>query len=165
MKLYASGEDYLETILVLQKKLGMVRSVDVARHMEVSKPSVCHAVATLRDGGFLTMDEDHFLHLTDVGREVAEKIYERHCFFTEQLIAAGVDPKTAEADACRIEHIISDESRTRPRINRISQAILPRLTGKEKNRCRAGSFVRAIYIFTPAAVLRYISRPPFSMPL
>ena len=105
-----SGEDYLETILVLQKKLGMVRSVDVARHMEVSKPSVCHAVATLRDGGFLTMDEDHFLHLTDVGREVAEKIYERHCFFTEQLITAGVDPKTAEADACRIEHIISDES-------------------------------------------------------
>ena len=64
MKLHASGEDYLETILVLQKKLGMVRSVDVARHMEVSKPSVCHAVATLRDGGFLMMDEDHFLHLT-----------------------------------------------------------------------------------------------------
>ena len=110
MKLYASGEDYLEAILVLQKKLGMVRSVDVARHMEVSKPSVCHAVATLRDGGFLTMDEDHFLHLTDVGREVAERIYERHCFFTEQLITAGVDPKTAEADACRIEHIISQDS-------------------------------------------------------
>ena len=129
MKLHASGEDYLEAILVLQKKLGMVRSVDVARHMEVSKPrlgmvrsvdvarhmevskpSVCHAVATLRDGGFLTMDEDHFLHLTDVGREVAEKIYERHCFFTEQLIAAGVDPRTAEADACRIEHVISNES-------------------------------------------------------
>ena len=68
MKLHASGENYLETILVLQKKRGMVRSVDVARHMEVSKPSVCHAVATLRDGGFLTMDEDHFLRLTDVGR-------------------------------------------------------------------------------------------------
>ena len=101
----ASGEDNLEAILVLQKKLGMVRSVDVARHLEVSKPSVCHAVAVLRDGGFLTMDEDHFLHLTDVGREVAEKNYERHCFFTEQLIAAGVDPRTAEADACRIEHI------------------------------------------------------------
>ena len=110
MKLYASGENCLETILVLQKKLGMVRSVDVSRHMEVSKPSVCHAVATLRDGGFLTMDEDHFLQLTDVGREVAEKIYERHCFFTEQLITAGVDPKTAEADDCLIEHIISDES-------------------------------------------------------
>ena len=102
MKLHASGEDYLETILVLQKKLGMVRSVDVARHMEVSKPSVCHAVATLRDGGFLTMDSDYFLHLTDVGRAVAE-----------QLIAAGVDPETAEAAACRIEHIISDESFSR----------------------------------------------------
>ena len=110
MKLHASGEDYLETILVLQKKRSMVRSIDVARHMEVSKPSVCHAVATLRDGGFLMMDEDHFLHLTDVGREVAERIYERHCFFTEQLIAAGVDPKTAEADACRIEHTISQDS-------------------------------------------------------
>ena len=110
MKLHASGEDYLEAILVLHKKMGMVRSVDVARHLEVTKPSVCHAVATLRDGGFLTMDEDHFLHLTDVGREVAEKIYERHCFFTEQLIAAGVDPETAEADACRIEHIISQDS-------------------------------------------------------
>ena len=111
--LYASGEDYLEAILVLQKQKGMVRSVDVARHLEVTKPSVCHAVATLRDGGFLMMDEDHFLHLTDVGREVAEKIYERHCFFTEQLIAAGVDPKTAVAVACRIEHIISDESFSR----------------------------------------------------
>ena len=110
MKFHASGEDYLENILVLQKKRGMVRSVDVARHMEVPKPSVCHAVATLRDGGFLMMDEDHFLHLTDVGREVAEKIYERHCFFTEQLITVGVDPKTAEADAGHIEHIISDES-------------------------------------------------------
>ena len=110
MKLHTSGEDYLEIVLVLQKKLGMVRSVDVARHMGVSKPSVCVAVNTLKDGGFLTMDEEHFLHLTDVGRKVAEKIYERHCFFTEQLIAAGVDPKTAENDACRMEHAISAES-------------------------------------------------------
>ena len=110
MKLHASGEDYLEAILVLHKKMGMVRSVDVARHMEVTKPSVCVAVNTLKDGGFLIMDENHFLHLTDIGREVAEKIYERHCFFTEQLIAAGVDPKTAEADACRIERVISNES-------------------------------------------------------
>ena len=110
MKLHASGEDYLETILVLQKKLGMVRSVDVARHMEVSKPSVCHAVATLRDGGFLMMDEDHFLHLTEQGRKIAEKIYERHRFFTAWLMEAGVDLKIAEKDACRIEHIISDET-------------------------------------------------------
>ena len=99
-----------ENILVLQKKRSMVRSVDVARHMEVSKPSVCHAVATLRDGGFLTMDEDHFLHLTDVGREVAEQIYEKHRFFTDRLIEAGVDPVTAEKDACRMEHVISNES-------------------------------------------------------
>ena len=113
MKLHASGEDYLEVILVLQKKLGIVRSGDVARHMEVTNPSVCHAVKTLRLGGFLTMGEDYCLHLTDIGREVAEKIYERHCFFTEQLIAAGVEPQVAEADACRIEHIISDESFSR----------------------------------------------------
>ena len=110
MKLHASGEDYLEAILVLQRKKGMVRSVDVARHMDVSKPSVCHAVATLKDGGFLTVDGDFFLHLTDVGRETAEQIYEKHQFFTIQLIAAGVDPKVAEADACRIEHVISEES-------------------------------------------------------
>ena len=110
MKLHTSGEDYLEAILVIQKKKGIVRSVDVARHMGVSKPSVCHAVATLRDGGFLTMDSDYFLHLTDVGREVAEQIYEKHRFFTEMLINAGVDPITAERDACRIEHVISESS-------------------------------------------------------
>ena len=105
MKLHASGEDYLEAILVLHKKTGMVRSVDVARHMEVSKPSVCHAVATLRDGGFLTMDEDHFLHLTEVGRGVAEKIYERHCFFTEQLIAAGVSNESFQ----KLKEALEDE--------------------------------------------------------
>ena len=110
MKLYASGEDYLETILILHREMGMVRSVDVARHMDVSKPSVCHAVAVLQEGGFLAMDEDHFLHMTEVGKEIAGKIYERHCFFTDRLIEAGVDPKTAEADACRIEHVISEET-------------------------------------------------------
>ena len=109
MGLRASGEDYLEVILVLQKQKGVVRSVDVARHLGVSKPSVCHAVATLREGGFLLMDEDNFLHLTDAGCEVAEQVYEKHRFFTQRLIAAGVDPKTAEADACRIEHVISEE--------------------------------------------------------
>ena len=88
MGLYASGEDYLEAILVLQKKKGMVRSADVARHLEVSKPSVCHAVATLKKGGFLLMDGDHFLHLTDLGREVAEDTYEKHRFFTEMLEAS-----------------------------------------------------------------------------
>ena len=110
MKLYASGEDYLETILILHREMGMVRSVDVARHMDVSKPSVCHAVAVLQEGGFLAVDGDHFLHLTEQGRIIAEKIYERHRFFTDRLIEAGVDPKTAEADACRIEHVTSDET-------------------------------------------------------
>ena len=78
MALHQSGEDYLEAILLLQKEKEMVRSVDVARHMGVSKPSVCHAVATLKKGGFLTIDEDFFLRLTDVGREVAEQTYEKH---------------------------------------------------------------------------------------
>ena len=96
--------------MILQQKMGMVRSVDVARHLGVSKPSVCHAVAVLQEGGFLAVDGDHFLHLTEQGRIIAEKIYERHRFFTDRLIEAGVDPKTAEADACRIEHVISDET-------------------------------------------------------
>ena len=110
MKLYASGEDYLEAVLMLQKKNGMVRSVDLARHLEVSKPSVSRAVAVLQEGGFLTMDSHHFLHLTGIGQEIAEKIYERHLFFTEQLVTAGVDQKTAEQEACRMEHAISDTS-------------------------------------------------------
>lgn len=100
MKIYASGEDYLEAVLVLQKKKVMVRSVDLARHMGFSKPSISHAVGVLKNGGFLTED----------GREVAEKIYERHQFFTEQLVAVGVDRETAERDACRIEHAISEEA-------------------------------------------------------
>ena len=112
MKLHASGEDYLEAILILQKQKGesAVRSIDLARHMGFSKPSISHAVGVLRDGGFLTVDKDGFLHLTEEGCEIAEKIYERHQFFTEQLIAAGVNETTAEQDACRIEHAISDES-------------------------------------------------------
>ena len=110
MALHQSGEDYLEAVLMLQKKKGMVRSVDVAQHMGVSKPSVCHAVTTLNKGGFLTMEEDFSLHLTDIGREVAEQTYEKHCFFTRQLVAAGVDPQTAEREACRMEHTISQRS-------------------------------------------------------
>ena len=110
MKIYASGEDYLDAVLVLQKKKVMVRSVDLARHMGFSKPSISHAVGVLKNGGFLTVDEDGYFHLTEDGREVAEKIYERHQFFTEQLVAVGVDRETAERDACRIEHAISEEA-------------------------------------------------------
>ena len=110
MKIHASGEDYLEAVLILQKKQGMVRSIDLARHMGFSKPSISHAAGVLKNGGFLTVDEDGFLHLTAIGREVAEKIYERHLFFTEQLVAAGVDLETAEQEACRMEHAIGDTS-------------------------------------------------------
>ena len=110
MKIYASGEDYLEAVLVVQKKKVMVRSVDLARHMGFSKPSISHAVGVLKNGGFLTVDEDGYFHLTEDGREVAEKIYERHQFFTEQLVAVGVDRETAERDACRLEHVISEEA-------------------------------------------------------
>lgn len=112
MKLHASGEDYLEAILILQKQKGesAVRSIDLARHMGFSKPSISHAVGLLQNGGFLTVDIDGFLHLTEIGREIAEKIYERHLLFTKQLIAAGVDQETAEQDACRMEHAISDAS-------------------------------------------------------
>ena len=88
----------------------MVRSIDLARHMGFSKPSISHAVGVLKNGGFLTVDEDGFLHLTAIGQEVAEKIYERHRFFTEQLVAAGVDLETAEQEACRMEHAISEDS-------------------------------------------------------
>ena len=109
-QLHASGEGYLEAILVLKRKKGMVRSVDVARHLDVSKPSVCHAVSTLKEGGFLIMDENSFLFLTDVGREVAEQTYEKHCFFTHLLMEAGVEPEIAEQEACRIEHVISEDS-------------------------------------------------------
>lgn len=110
MKLYTSGEDYLKAIYILQKEKGMVRSIDVAEQMGMSKPSVSHAVKLLREGGFIVMDDDYTLHLTDLGREVAEKLHERHRYFTERLTDAGVDTDTAEADACKMEHTISDSS-------------------------------------------------------
>ena len=103
-------EDYLKAILVLQKKLGMVRSVDLARYLGVSKPSVSRAVSNLTDGGFLYMADDYFLHLTGKGTEVARQTYEKHCFFTRFLTDLGVDTVTAEEDACRLEHAISEKS-------------------------------------------------------
>ncbi len=109
-KIHASGEDYLEAVLMLQKKTGMVRSVDLARHMGFSKPSISHAVGILRKEGFLTVDADGYLHLPETGREVAEKIYERHCVITFGLVSLGVEPAQAEQDACRMEHVVSDES-------------------------------------------------------
>lgn len=110
MRLHRSGEDYLEAILILEQKRGYVRSSDVAEQMNVTKPSVTNATRLLREGGFLTMDEEKLIHLTELGREVAESIYERHCILTEGLIYLGVDPETAEQDACRIEYDLSRQS-------------------------------------------------------
>ena len=111
MKIYTtSRDDYLKAILVLQKKLGMVRSVDIARYLGVSKPSVCRAVSTLTQGGYLYMSDDFFLHLTDAGMSIAQSTYERHCFFTRYLVGIGVDTATAEEDACKLEHAISEVS-------------------------------------------------------
>lgn len=110
MALQESGEMYLESILILRGKLPGVRSIDVGEFMGFSKPSVSRAVGLLKEGGFITVDRDGYISLTDTGEEVAEKIYERHTLLTEFLENIGVDPKTASHDACRIEHVISDES-------------------------------------------------------
>ncbi len=109
-KLYESGENYLETILILQNRNGEVRSIDIAREMELSKPSVSRAVGILKDGGFINVDENGYISFTETGKDVAETIYERHRVLTDWLIGIGVDPKTAAQDACRLEHAISAES-------------------------------------------------------
>ena len=109
-KLHKAGEDYLETILVIEQEKGNVRSVDIAQHMNLSKPSVCRAISVLGQAGHLYMDQDHFIHLTEEGRMQAERIYERHCFFKDFLIEMGVDPELAEVDACQMEHDVSPES-------------------------------------------------------
>ena len=110
MHLQESGEMYLETILVLTKKSGAVRSIDISEHMGVSKPSVSRAIGLLREGGYITVDADGYLFLTETGRDRAESIYARHNVITELLIGLGVDPVTAADDACKIEHRISNES-------------------------------------------------------
>ena len=110
MALYASGEDYLEAILVLQRKMGAVRSVDLARHMNFSKPSISNAVGLLKKGGFLEVDGNGSLLLTGLGREVAEQIYERHRLLTEFFIYLGIDEASASAAACRAAHDLSPET-------------------------------------------------------
>ena len=110
MHLQESGQMYLETILVLSRKMPAVRSIDIVEHMGYSKPSVSRAVGLLKNGGFIVVDEDGHITLTDDGREVAEKIYERHTVLTAWLVKIGVDPETAAEDACRMEHTISDTS-------------------------------------------------------
>ena len=110
MKIQESAEDYLEAILVLQQEKGTVHSIDVARHLEFSKPSVSRAVKLLREDGELEVQEDGALVLTDKGRAIAERIYERHRLLTRWLVELGVDPKVAAEDACKVEHDISEET-------------------------------------------------------
>lgn len=110
MKIHESAENYLETILMIKNKKGSVRSIDIANELEYSKPSVSVAMKNLRENGFIDVDANGFITLLDKGQAIAEKMYERHTFLSNWLIGLGVDEKTAVEDACRIEHIISEES-------------------------------------------------------
>ena len=110
MKIQESAENYLEAILVLQKRKGVVRSIDIANELSFSKPSVSVAMKNLRTNGYIEMDSDGYISLLDKGREIAEKIYERHTLISSWLVRMGVSPETASEDACRIEHVISAET-------------------------------------------------------
>ena len=110
MALGKSLEDYLEAILILRREHGYVRSIDVARYMGFSKPSVSVAMKELRNKEFVTLDDDGALILTETGQEIASQVYEKHRFFSDYLISIGVDAEVAERDACLIEHAISEES-------------------------------------------------------
>lgn len=110
MAIQESGEMYLETILILSRKQGMVRSMDVAAYMNYSKPSISRAMGILKQNGYVNMDADGALTLTETGRAIAETIYERHVLLTKLLTSLGVDPEIAAEDACKIEHDISPET-------------------------------------------------------
>ena len=110
MRLQESGEMYLESIYVLSQGGRNVRSIDISEYMGYSKPSVSRAVSLLKSGGYIVMDKDNFITLTDAGLEIAEKIYERHTVLTAMLVRMGVSEETASEDACRMEHAISDET-------------------------------------------------------
>ncbi len=110
MPIQESGEMYLETILVLTKRGGPVRSLDVANEMGYSKPSISRAMGILKNDGYIEIDESGYITLTTEGKKIAKTIYERHVVISELLISLGVDKKTAEEDACRIEHVISPKT-------------------------------------------------------
>ena len=110
MKMQESPEDYLEAILVLSRKLGNVRSIDVASHLGYSKPSISVAMKHLRENGCIIVNESGFIYLTEKGHAIADMIYERHTFLAGWLMALGIDETTATADACRMEHVISPKS-------------------------------------------------------
>lgn len=110
MQILKASEDYLEAMLMMQRKHGYIRSVDIAEHLGVTKPSVTYATKRLRENGYITMDREGLITLTETGMEIAERIWQRHRTLSRFLEALGVDAATAEADACRMEHDISDET-------------------------------------------------------
>ena len=110
MKIQKSAEDYLEAMLMMKEERGYIRSIDVAVKLGVTKPSVSYATKRLRENGYITMDEEGLITLTELGLEIAQKMYERHKKLTEIFVALGVDEKTAAEDACKIEHDISTET-------------------------------------------------------
>jgi len=110
VKTHQSSEDYLEAILILKQNNGAVRSIDIAHHMNFTKPSVSRAVGLLRLGGKITIDKDGFIEFTPIGRAIAERIYERNTLMTKWLVMLGVSEETAAQDACKIEHDISEET-------------------------------------------------------
>ena len=110
MRILKSSEDYLEAMLVMSERHGYIRSIDIAAELGVTKPSVSYAVKRLRENGYITMNRDGLITLTEKGLEIANRIYERHKVLTQMLIFLGVDPKTAREDACKMEHDISDET-------------------------------------------------------
>ena len=110
MAIQESGEDYLEAIIMMKKTSGNVRSIDVARELSFSKPSVSVAMKNLKTSNYITVDENGFINLTEAGQAIADKIYERHTFLTNWLTSMGVDPEVAAEDACKMEHAISSES-------------------------------------------------------
>ena len=110
MNIYESAEDYLEMILMLREEKGYARSVDIAARLEVTKPSVSFAMKNLRENGYITMDQDNYISLTETGDAIARRIYDRHKVLTRFFIQLGVSDQTARKDACKIEHDISEES-------------------------------------------------------
>ena len=110
MKIQKSSEDYLETMLMLSEQRGYIKSIDIARHLDVTKPSVSYATKRLRENGYITMDDDGLIHLTETGMSIATKIYDRHKMLSRFLNLLGIDKETADEDACKIEHDISQET-------------------------------------------------------
>lgn len=115
MEIHESGEDYLEAILMLENRLGYVRSIDIATEMGYSKPSISVSMRRLRENGYIDVDQRRDIHLTPLGREVAERMYERHVLLTDMLVSIGVDRDTAAREACKIEHDISADTFSRIR--------------------------------------------------